>query len=112
MVIANDHGHRITPTWVSFTNEERLIGDAAKNASHSNPENTVADAKRLIGRKFDDPELKCDTKHCPFKIAEKGGKLGFQVKYKSELREFVRVPPLCADESLTTVDRLSKRSPL
>ncbi|KAF5345831.1 hypothetical protein D9756_010900 [Leucocoprinus leucothites] len=66
-IIANDQGHRITPSWVSFTDEERLVGDAAKNAFHSNPTNTVFDAKRLIGRKTDDPELKRDIKHWPFK---------------------------------------------
>lgn len=62
-IIANDQGHRITPSWVGFTDEERLVGDSAKNAFHSNPENTVFDAKRLIGRKVDDPEVKRDQKH-------------------------------------------------
>lgn len=62
-IIANDQGHRITPSWVSFTDEERLVGDSAKNAFHSNPENTVFDAKRLIGRKVDDPEVKRDQVH-------------------------------------------------
>ena len=96
-IIANDQGNRITPSWVSFTDEERLIGDAAKNAFHSNPENTVFDAKRLIGRKFDDPEVKRDMKHWPFKISGKGGKPSIQVKHKGELREFVRLAPLCTD---------------
>jgi endoplasmic reticulum chaperone BiP len=62
-IIANDQGHRITPSWVGFTDEERLIGDAAKNAFHSNPENTVFDAKRLIGRKMDDQDIQRDIKH-------------------------------------------------
>ena len=62
-IIANDQGHRITPSWVSFSDDERLVGDAAKNAFHSNPENTVFDAKRLIGRKMDDPEVLRDQKH-------------------------------------------------
>ncbi|TFK81937.1 heat shock protein 70 [Polyporus arcularius HHB13444] len=87
-IIANDQGHRITPSWVSFTDEERLVGDAAKNAFHSNPENTVFDAKRLIGRKFDDPEIQRDQKHWPFKVTNKGGKPHVQVKYRGELREF------------------------
>lgn len=62
-IIANDQGHRITPSWVSFSDDERLVGDSAKNAYQSNPENTVFDAKRLIGRKIDDPEIKRDQKH-------------------------------------------------
>ncbi|RPD60784.1 heat shock protein 70 [Lentinus tigrinus ALCF2SS1-7] len=87
-IIANDQGHRITPSWVSFSDEERLVGDSAKNVFHANPENTVFDAKRLIGRKFDDPEVQRDTKHWPFKIVNKGGKPNVQVKYRGEIREF------------------------
>ncbi|EPQ55768.1 heat shock protein 70 [Gloeophyllum trabeum ATCC 11539] len=87
-IIANDQGHRITPSWVSFTDDERLIGDSAKNAYHSNPENTVFDAKRLIGRKMDDPELQRDMKHWPFKVVEKNGKPAIQVKHKGDVREF------------------------
>ncbi|KAL5478747.1 KAR2 [Sanghuangporus weigelae] len=87
-IIANDQGHRITPSWVSFTDDERLIGDAAKNAYHSNPENTVFDAKRLIGRRFDDPEVKRDMRHWPFKIKEKSGKPIIQIQHKGEEREF------------------------
>lgn len=105
-IIANDQGHRITPSWVSFTDDERLyvsvlypfsasannvpsVGDSAKNAFHSNPENTVFDAKRLIGRKMDDSELKRDIKHWPFGVVDKGGKPAIQVNYKTETREFV-----------------------
>ncbi|THH11508.1 hypothetical protein EW146_g8019 [Bondarzewia mesenterica] len=87
-IIANDQGHRITPSWVSFTDEERLIGDSAKNAFHSNPENTVFDAKRLIGRKAGDPETKRDMKHWPFKVSDKGGKPAITVSYKGEDRDF------------------------
>ncbi|KAA1475720.1 heat shock protein 70 [Dentipellis sp. KUC8613] len=87
-IIANDQGHRITPSWVSFTDDERLIGDSAKNAYHSNPENTVFDAKRLIGRKMDEADIKRDIKHWPFKVTDKGGKPSIQVQYKSETRDF------------------------
>ncbi|TFK47237.1 heat shock protein 70 [Heliocybe sulcata] len=87
-IIANDQGHRITPSWVSFTDDERLIGDSAKNAYHSNPENTVFDAKRLIGRKMDDLELQRDMKHWPFTVHEKNGKPAIQVKHRGELRDF------------------------
>jgi heat shock protein 5 len=62
-IIANDQGHRITPSWVSFGDGERLVGDAAKHAFHTNPENTVFDAKRLIGRKLDDADVQRDMKH-------------------------------------------------
>ncbi|KAF8662763.1 hypothetical protein AX16_001121 [Volvariella volvacea WC 439] len=87
-IIANDQGHRITPSWVSFTDEERLIGDAAKNAYHSNPANTVFDAKRLIGRKVDDADVKRDMKHWPFKIKEKNGKPAIVVQHRGSDREF------------------------
>ncbi|KAF9005393.1 hsp70-like protein [Cyathus striatus] len=87
-IIANDQGHRITPSWVSFTDDERLVGDSAKNAFHSNPANTVFDAKRLIGRKMDDPDIKRDMKHWPFQIVEKNGKPHVSVQHKGEQREF------------------------
>lgn len=68
-IIANDQGNRITPSYVAFTSEgERLIGDAAKNQLTSNPENTVFDAKRLIGRTWDDSSVQQDIKYLPFKV--------------------------------------------
>jgi len=87
-IIANDQGNRITPSWVAFTEEERLIGDAAKNQASQNPYNTVYDAKRLIGRSMDDSDLKKDIKHWPFKIVNKGGKPMVQVNHRGELRDF------------------------
>ena len=67
-IIANDQGNRTTPSYVAFTDTERLIGDAAKNQVAMNPHNTVFDAKRLIGRKFSDPVVQSDMKHWPFKV--------------------------------------------
>ncbi|KAJ3720262.1 heat shock protein 70 family [Lentinula guzmanii] len=87
-IIANDQGHRITPSWVSFTDDERLIGDSAKNAYASNPSNTVFDAKRLIGRKMDDQDIARDMKHWPFEVREKGGKPVISVTHKNEKRDF------------------------
>ncbi|KAG5418254.1 SSA3 [Candida metapsilosis] len=87
-IIANDQGNRTTPSFVAFTDTERLIGDAAKNQAAINPANTVFDAKRLIGRKFDDPEVQNDLKHFPFKIIDKGGKPNIQVEYKGETKVF------------------------
>ena len=70
-IIANDQGSRITPSYVAWTSDDqRLIGDAAKNQASSNPENTVFDAKRMIGRKFSDPYVQADMKHWPFKVVE------------------------------------------
>ncbi|KAI8384489.1 heat shock 70 kDa protein, partial [Radiomyces spectabilis] len=87
-IIANDQGHRITPSYVAFTDDERLIGDAAKNQYAANPERTVFDAKRLIGRRFTDKEVKQDMKHFPFKIVNKGGAPNIKVAVKNEDKVF------------------------
>ena len=68
-------GNRTTPSYVAFTDTERLIGDAAKNQVAMNPHNTVFDAKRLIGRKFDDAAVQSDMKHWPFKVGSKKWKI-------------------------------------
>ena len=74
-IIANDQGNRITPSYVAWTaDNQRLIGDAAKNQGPSNPQNTVFDAKRLIGRTFSDAAVQEDIKHWPFEVADRGGK--------------------------------------
>jgi L1 cell adhesion molecule like protein len=89
-IIANDQGNRTTPSYVAFTDEERLVGDAAKNQAAANPINTVFDAKRLIGRKFTDPVVQSDMKHWPFKVKEgKGGKPTIDVEWKGERKEFL-----------------------
>ncbi|RVW83138.1 Luminal-binding protein 5 [Vitis vinifera] len=88
-IIANDQGNRITPSWVSFTNTERLIGEAAKNQAALNPERTIFDVKRLIGRKFDDPEVQRDIKFLPYKVVNKEGKPYIQVKIRDgEIKVF------------------------
>jgi len=87
-IIANDQGNRTTPSYVAFTDTERLIGDAAKNQVAMNPVNTIFDAKRLIGRKFNDPSVQSDTKLWPFKVVEKEGKPKLSVEYKAETKEF------------------------
>ncbi|KAK9470595.1 heat shock protein 70 family [Dipodascopsis tothii] len=87
-IIANDQGNRTTPSFVAFTDSERLIGDAAKNQAAMNPANTVFDAKRLIGRKFTDAEVQGDIKHFPFGVIDKGGKPVIQVEFKGETKVF------------------------
>ena len=89
--VANDQGNRTTPSFVAFTDTERLIGDAAKNQVAMNPYNTVFDAKRLIGRKFADNEVQADMKHWPFKVVDKGGKPNIQVEYRGEEKVFVSI---------------------
>merc|ERR1712071_380771 len=88
-IIANDQGNRTTPSYVAFTDEERLIGDAAKNQVARNPENTIFDAKRLIGRQFNDPQVQGDMKHWPFNVISKSGKPYLRVEYKGEFKEFL-----------------------
>ncbi|KAI5203746.1 heat shock 70 kDa protein [Aureobasidium subglaciale] len=87
-IIANDQGNRTTPSFVAFTDTERLIGDSAKNQVAMNPHNTVFDAKRLIGRKFADAEVQADMKHFPFKVIDKAGKPIVQVEFKGEEKTF------------------------
>ncbi|XP_053261059.1 heat shock-related 70 kDa protein 2 [Podarcis raffonei] len=87
-IIANDQGNRTTPSYVAFTDTERLIGDAAKNQVAMNPNNTIFDAKRLIGRKFDDPTVQSDMKHWPFRVVSEAGKPKVQVEYKGEIKTF------------------------
>jgi len=88
-IIANDQGNRTTPSYVAFTDSERLIGDAAKSQAAMNAENTVFDAKRLIGRKFADPGVQSDMKHWPFKVTPgAGGTPIIDVEYKGERKSF------------------------
>jgi L1 cell adhesion molecule like protein len=84
-IIANDQGNRTTPSYVAFADSERLIGDAAKSMAATNPKNTVFDAKRLIGRKFDDPTVKSDMEHWPFTVKSGvAGKPQIEVDFKGE----------------------------
>ena len=88
-IIANDQGNRITPSYVAFSkDDERLIGDAAKNQAAQNPENTIFDAKRLIGRKWGEADVKKDIKHLPFKLVEKKGKPAIQVTVHGKEKVF------------------------
>ncbi|GAA5984077.1 hypothetical protein JCM11641_005591 [Rhodosporidiobolus odoratus] len=87
-IIANDQGNRTTPSYVAFTESERLIGDSAKNQAAMNPRQTVFDAKRLIGRRFDDQEVKKDMAHWPFTVADKDGSPVIEVTYLNEQKTF------------------------
>eukprot|EP00296_Roombia_truncata_P007582 JP446027.1.p1 GENE.JP446027.1~~JP446027.1.p1 ORF type:complete len:652 (+),score=330.89 JP446027.1:47-2002(+) len=87
-IIANDQGNRTTPSYVAFTDSERLIGDAAKNQTAMNPINTIFDAKRLIGRKFNDPIVQSDMKHWPFKVVADGEKPMLMATYMGEEKKF------------------------
>merc|ERR1712172_244264 len=87
-IIANDQGNRTTPSYVGFTDTERLIGDAAKNQVAMNPTNTIFDAKRLIGRKFEDSTVQSDMKHWPFEVVNEAGKPKLQVEFMGEKKCF------------------------
>ncbi|KXL43049.1 hypothetical protein M433DRAFT_70795 [Acidomyces richmondensis BFW] len=87
-ILVNDQGNRITPSWVAWNDEERLVGDAAKNQYASNPERTIFDIKRLIGRKYDDKDVQKDLKHFPFTVVNKGGQPRVKVVVKGEEKTF------------------------
>ncbi|KAI4946774.1 Heat shock protein ssb1 [Alternaria rosae] len=87
-IIANEQGSFTTPSFVSFTSEERLIGEAAKNQAAMNPENTVFDVKRLIGRRFEDETVTKDIKSWPFKVVDQGGSPLVEVEYLGETKQF------------------------
>lgn len=87
-IIANDQGNRITPSWVAFTDHERLIGDAAKNQLASNPHQTIYDVKRLIGRKTSEREVQTDIKTFPFKVVDSNGAPKVRVDVQGEQKNF------------------------
>ncbi|CAI0454338.1 unnamed protein product [Linum tenue] len=91
-IIANDQGNRTTPSWVAFSpasaGSERLIGEAAKNQATLNPRGTIFDVKRLIGKKFDDPEVQNDLKYLPYPVVERDGKPCVEVEVNGELKTF------------------------
>ena len=88
-IIANDQGSRTTPSYVGFTENERLIGQSAKNQAGSNPSNTIFDAKRLIGRKFSESGTQSDIKHFPFTVkADSQDRPIITANYKGEEKEF------------------------
>eukprot|EP00442_Polarella_glacialis_P035926 CAMPEP_0115100998 /NCGR_PEP_ID=MMETSP0227-20121206/32928_1 /TAXON_ID=89957 /ORGANISM="Polarella glacialis, Strain CCMP 1383" /LENGTH=392 /DNA_ID=CAMNT_0002496581 /DNA_START=25 /DNA_END=1199 /DNA_ORIENTATION=+ len=90
-IIANDQGNRTTPSYVAWTDTERLLGDSAKNQVASNPSNTVFDAKRLIGRKFNEPVVQADVKLWPFKVVSDGTKDDkplIEVSYQGVVKRF------------------------
>ena len=87
-IIANDQGNRTTPSYVAFTDTERLIGDPAKNQVAMNPTNTIFDAKRLIGRKADEESVASDKKHWPFEVVDEAGRLKMKVEFKGEKKSF------------------------
>ncbi|XP_061828993.1 heat shock cognate 71 kDa protein-like [Nerophis lumbriciformis] len=87
-IIANDQGNRTTPSYVAFTDTERLIGDPAKNQVAMNPTNTVFDAKRLIGRRFDDANVQSDMKLWPFNVVNDNSRPKVEVQYKGETKSF------------------------
>ena len=88
-IIANDQGNRITPSYVAFTEDgDRLIGDAAKNQLTSNPENTIFDVKRIIGRNWEDSSVQHDVKYYPFKVVNKNGKPHVEARVKGSKKVF------------------------
>jgi L1 cell adhesion molecule like protein len=87
-IIANDQGNRTMPSYVSFTQEERLIGEAAKSLAANNARNTVFDAKRLIGKNFNDDKVQSDMKHFSYTVINRENKPFIEVEYKGETKVF------------------------
>ena len=88
-IIANSQGNRTTPSWVSFGDEERLVGDSAKSTSTQNPTNTIYDIKRFMGRKFNDPIVQEEMKRVPYKVVRSDGdRVKVEVTYKGEVKQF------------------------
>ncbi|KAI1211384.1 78 KDA glucose-regulated protein-like protein precursor [Annulohypoxylon truncatum] len=87
-ILVNDQGNRITPSYVAFTEDERLVGDAAKQQAASNPRNTVYDVKRFIGRKWAEKEVQNDLKHFPYKVVDQDGKPVIQVDFQGSAKKF------------------------
>jgi heat shock protein 5 len=87
-ILVNDQGNRITPSYVAFNDEERLVGDAAKNQYAANPQRTIFDIKRLIGHSFSDKNVRADMKHFPYKVIERDGKPAVTVDVKGEATTF------------------------
>ncbi len=87
-IIANDQGNRTTPSYVAFTETERLVGEAAKNQVAVNPNNTVYDAKRLIGRKYEDEGVKEDLKMFSYKVLNRNSSPEIVVEYKNEIKKY------------------------
>jgi len=87
-ILVNDQGNRITPSYVAFTDDERLVGDAAKNQAAANPKNTIYDVKRMIGRKFSDKDVQGDMKHFPFDVVQVDGKPSVQVDVNGSPKTF------------------------
>lgn len=88
-IIANDQGNRTTPSWVAFNDSEKLVGESAKNQYSMNIDNTVFDAKRLMGYKFSDPVLQKELKHLPYKVKPNSSDIPtIHVQYKGEDKQF------------------------
>ena len=106
-IIANDQGNRTTPSYVAFTDSERMIGDAAKNQASLNPHNTIFDAKRLIGRKFDDRVIKKDCELWPFSVSgDSKGDILVEVDYKNKKQKFtpIEVSSMVLQKMKTTAE--------
>ena len=98
-IIANDQGNRTTPSWVAFNENEKLVGESAKNQYNSNPENTLFDVKRFMGQKFQDTNVQNEMKHMPYKVVSgKNNNPTLRVKYKNEIVDFVNSIQLQLDD--------------
>ena len=87
-IIPNSYGKRVTPSYVAFREDERLLGESALDQAAYNSENTVFEAKRLIGRNFEDKSVQDDIKNFPFQVVKEGGRIKIQVMHRGEQTAF------------------------
>lgn len=88
-IIANSLGNRTTPSWVSFTENEILVGEAAKNIYSSNTKNTIYDVKRLMGKKFSDTDVQNEIKNLTYKVkGDENDRIKIEIEFKNEIKEY------------------------
>lgn len=105
-VIPNDWGNTATPSYISFTNNGRLFGDAAKYRASINPHDTIFNFKRLLGRRFTDPDVRSHIEQLPYEVVERAGIPFARIRHCGVTKDFVRIEPFLSQMSPALIQRL------